>query len=225
MPDYQQGKIYRLVSNKTEDVYYGSTVEKLSVRKSKHKFDKTCSSRKLFENDAVVTIILVEEFPCNSKMELEARELFYIINNTCININKPFNSGLEYGTEHSKLFNKVYYENNKDKILERQKTNYENNKEIILKKQSEYYQNNKEAILERDKSYRESNKKKISEQSKRHYENNKKTRLEYASNYRQNNKQLLSEKSKKTITCECGAIIVRKSRHIKSTKHQEFLKQ
>ena len=87
MPDYQQGKIYRLVSNKTEDVYYGATVKSLTHRKNQHKNKLNCSAKKLFENDAVVTIILVEAFPCNNKNELKARELFYITNNPCININ------------------------------------------------------------------------------------------------------------------------------------------
>ena len=128
MPNYQNGKIYRLVSNKTEDVYYGSTVEKLSVRKSKHKCDKTCISRKLFENDAIVTIILVEEFHCNSKMELEARELFYITNNPCINNNKPFISELNYGIEYQK----EYREANKESVKEYVKKYYETNKEALL---------------------------------------------------------------------------------------------
>ena len=50
MPDYQQGKIYRLVSNKTEDVYYGATTRTLTHRKNHHKSYLDCSSKKLFEN-------------------------------------------------------------------------------------------------------------------------------------------------------------------------------
>jgi hypothetical protein len=205
MPDYQQGKIYRLVSNKTEDVYYGATTRTLTHRKNHHKSYLDCSSKKLFENDAVVTIILVEAFPCNNKNELKARELFHITNNACINTNKPFISELNHGVE----WHKEYYENNKDEILERQKTNYENNKEIILKKQSEYYQNNKEAIAERDKKYREShkeenaeyqkeyresNKEKIAEQKKEWYEANKEKTAEYKKEWYEANKEAISER-------------------------------
>jgi len=207
MPNYQNGKIYRLVSNKTEDVYYGSTVNPLPSRKNQHKNKLDCSSKKLFENDAVVTIVLVEAFPCNNKNELKARELFYITNNPCINIYKPFISELNHGIE----WHKEYYENNKDEILERQKTNYENNKEIILKKQSEYYQNNKEIILKKQseyyqnnkeenaeyqKEYRESNKEKIAEQKKEWYEANKEKTAEYKKEWYEANKEAIAERKK-----------------------------
>ena len=37
MPDYNLGKIYKLVSNKSEDIYIGSCVSRLSNRLSVHK--------------------------------------------------------------------------------------------------------------------------------------------------------------------------------------------
>ena len=37
MPNYQNGKIYKLVSNISNDIYIGSTVNKLSHRLNKHK--------------------------------------------------------------------------------------------------------------------------------------------------------------------------------------------
>ena len=161
MPDYQQGKIYRLVSNKTEDVYYGATTRALTHRKNHHKSHLDCSSKKLFENDAIVTIVLIENFPCNNKNELKARELFYITNNPCINNNKPFISELNYGIEYQK----EYYENNK----EQRKEYYESNKEAILEREKEYYEANKE----RKKEYYESNKEAIAERKKQAYKNKK----------------------------------------------------
>lgn len=180
MPDYQQGKIYRLVSNKTEDVYYGATTRTLTHRKNHHKSHLNCSSKKLFENDAVVTIILVEAFPCNNKNELKARELFYITNNPCINNNKPFISELNYGIEYQKEYREAhketiskYYEANKEAILEHQHKYRESNKEARLEQSKKYYEANKEAIIERVKAYSESNKEAISERRKQAYKNKK----------------------------------------------------
>ena len=55
-----------------------------------------------------------------------------------------------------KEYNRNYYENNKETILEHQKQYYENNKETILEQRKQYYENNKETIAEQRKQYRES---------------------------------------------------------------------
>ena len=75
MPNYQNGKIYKLVSNISNDIYIGSTVNKLSHRLNAHKNKANeCVSKQLFSNDAVIQIILIESYPCNNKSELKARE-------------------------------------------------------------------------------------------------------------------------------------------------------
>ena len=79
MPNYQDGKIYKLVSNISSDIYIGSTVNILTHRLNEHKCKANkCVSKQLFANDAVVQIILIEMFPCSSKIELKAREHHYI---------------------------------------------------------------------------------------------------------------------------------------------------
>lgn len=99
MPNYQNGKIYKLVSNVSDKVYYGSTTQSLSLRKSGHKktYNKIkkgdvkrgkVSSFDLFE-EGDVDIVLIENFPCESKEELHARERHYIENNECLNKNIP----------------------------------------------------------------------------------------------------------------------------------------
>jgi hypothetical protein len=49
------------------------------------------SSYKLFEDYGInnIDIILVENYPCNNKYELEAKERWYIENNDSINKNIP----------------------------------------------------------------------------------------------------------------------------------------
>jgi Uri superfamily endonuclease len=70
MPDYQKGKIYKLWSPQGNEIYIGSTVNSLAKRLGHHKTDSRCNSKYLFENYDVVKIELIEEYPCNNKMEL-----------------------------------------------------------------------------------------------------------------------------------------------------------
>ena len=100
MTDFSNGKIYKLVSTKTDDVYIGSCVIKLSARLSIHRhISNKCVSKKMFADNAIITICLIESYPCKSKNELKARELFYITSMKCININKPFITDLKYTDE------------------------------------------------------------------------------------------------------------------------------
>jgi hypothetical protein len=132
MVNYANGKIYKLTCNETDDVYIGSTCEKLSVRKAKH-HDKYkaflrgtyrfTTSFKLYEiSNCVVDIELVELFPCNSKDELHAREKYWIQNTqNTVNKNLPTNSYAEYYIQNkAKILNnvKLYRDANKDKIKE-----------------------------------------------------------------------------------------------------------
>jgi len=49
MPDYQKGKIYKIVCNETGLVYIGSTTQALSQRLQGHK--KNYKTFKVLEND------------------------------------------------------------------------------------------------------------------------------------------------------------------------------
>lgn len=137
MVNYKEGKIYKIVNDVMPNmVYYGSTCNTFAKRLSKHKskYNK-CSSKVLFEFGKV-HIILVEKYPCNDKMELNARERFYIENNECLNKIIPGRTKTEYR---------------------------EDNKEQIALYQKEHYQDNKEQISLQNKEYKESNKDKLRE--------------------------------------------------------------
>ena len=94
--------------------------------------------------------------------------------------------------ECEKESNKLYHENNKEKILETKKLYRENNKEKISETNKLYYENNKRKILERKKLYYENNKRKILERKKLYRENNK----EKIKLYLENNKEKISERKK-----------------------------
>jgi len=128
MPDYQKSKIYKLVSDHTDEIYIGSTIQSLSQRLSGHardvKVKKTpCNSKKLFELGKV-KIILIENYSCNSKEELLKHERHYIETMVCVNKNIPGRTDAEYrhnNKDKIKERNKEYRLKNKDKMKERRK--------------------------------------------------------------------------------------------------------
>lgn len=74
---YANGKIYKVVNDVNDCVYFGSTTQPLPKRFSAHK--ATIGSTKFYRAMALIgsdhfKIVLVELFPCSSKAELEARE-------------------------------------------------------------------------------------------------------------------------------------------------------
>ena len=160
---YQRGKIYKLISNQTDDVYYGSTIENvITNRLSKHRIDyrRWINNKSHYVTSYEVVkyddckIILVENFPCNTKYELTAREQYYIESNKCINKNKA-PTGLTV-----KEYNKEYYKNDYENRSERLKRNEEHIKEVSKKyreihmeeihlKLRKYYEDNKEKIQEK----------------------------------------------------------------------------
>jgi len=90
---YNNGKIYKLTSDKSDKVYVGCTIQSLQTRLKGHKAsfkrnqkNNSCSSKLLFELGEV-KIELIELYPCNTKAELEAREQYYIrlYGDNCVN--------------------------------------------------------------------------------------------------------------------------------------------
>ena len=152
--NYKNGKIYNLVSFQTDKVYVGSTTQSLSRRKSKHKMSYNCwlngnyhyvSSFELIKyNDC--DIILLEEYPCENKMELHKREREWIEKLNCVNKVIPTRT------------KKEHYKDNKEDILKKQKQYYKDNKEDVLLQHKQYYEDNKEDVLKKQKQYALKNK-------------------------------------------------------------------
>ena len=114
MPDYQQGKIYKIISPHTDKIYIGSTTKQyLSQRLAKHKSGfkawKLGKENKVNSYDLIelgdVEIILLETYPCNSKDELISRERHWYDLNKELSINKirphiTYDEDLEFKKEH-----------------------------------------------------------------------------------------------------------------------------
>ncbi len=96
MVNYQNGKIYKIVSNQTENIYIGSTTKQyLSQRIGQHLADykrylqkkfRYISSFEIVKYDDA-KIILIQNFACASKDELRAKEQEIIsqYGNLCVN--------------------------------------------------------------------------------------------------------------------------------------------
>ena len=131
MVNYNEGKIYKIESTLGNMVYYGSTTKKrLCDRMTYHRGGynswlkgkrELVTAFKLFDEYGLENckIVLVENYPCESKDELRAKEAYYIRNFECVNKNVPGRTGKER------------YEDNKDKILKRVKKYQEDNKDRI----------------------------------------------------------------------------------------------
>ena len=79
---YQRGKVYKLISNQTDAVYYGSTIEDtLTNRLSGHRRGYKCwlngkhyyyvTSFEILKYEDC-KIILVESYPCNTNLPHES---------------------------------------------------------------------------------------------------------------------------------------------------------
>jgi len=207
--DYKNGKIYRIVCDITGENYYGSTTQPLYKRLSRHKSKgNVCTSNQIIKRGNY-SIVLVEEYPCDNKQQLNSRERYYIENNICINKVIPGQTRNEW------------IEKNEEYIAEYKKQYYENNKEYY----KQYQLENKEKCDENKKKYYETKKVKIQEQQKQHYENNKDDRKKNMKIYYENNKEQIAQKHKEKITCECGSIVSHNhiARHRKSKKHIDIM--
>lgn len=157
--DYQNGRIYKIVNDVCDDIYIGSTTQPLSKRIAMHRSKaKEKPQRRIYQkfNEIGVEhfkIVLIEEYKCNNKEELVAREDYYI------RLMKPdLNSRHAHRTDlQKKDYDKDYYSINKDTI----KQYRSNNKDKINQYSKDYYSKNKEKLNQNTKEYRTKNKSKL----------------------------------------------------------------
>jgi hypothetical protein len=100
MPDYKNGKIYKLWSPEGDDIYIGSTIQPLYARLSAHKRKMKYSSKILFEKYDDVRIELIECFPCDNKEQLNKKEGEYIRKLDCVNRNIAGRTKKEYNEDN-----------------------------------------------------------------------------------------------------------------------------
>lgn len=131
---YQHAKIYKLLCDDGH-YYYGSSCNELRVRFQQHKEDsKKNPYQKVYSHINElgwdkVSIVLVEEYPCETKSQLRQREDWYIrpsiTDALCLNQRKShwneedereyYKSGRDL--ERKKVTDKIGYERRKENLL------------------------------------------------------------------------------------------------------------
>ena len=200
--NYQEGKIYKIFNTITDDIYIGSTSQKLCEKMRQHRCDNRPMGKmnypiyKAFREHGVENffIELIEKCPCNDKDELRRKEGEYIRA-----LEPSLNIRIEGRTEQE------YDDKHKEVIAKRKKEHREHNKQHYSQKGQEYYITNKEAILQRNKEFRNNNKEYEQQRHTKYYE----------------------EVSKQPIECECGCTTTRNNltRHRTSKKHMELMSE
>jgi len=216
--DYTKIVIYKLVHKEDFDnanIYIGSTTN-FTKRKSQHKFSCLNKTSKEYHQKKYQSIrdngswnqwnmIEIEKYPCNDKREAETKEEYWRTHFNAV-LNSRVCSSL---TNNKTEYEKIYRENNKEKITQYRQDNKKKIAEQYNKYIKDYRVNNKEKIAEYLKEYRENHKKEIKQYKKMHYETNKekisetdKEKIsetdkgkiaEYLKEYRNNNKEKINQ--------------------------------
>jgi hypothetical protein len=156
MPDYSKAYIYGLSIDGVE-IYVGSSYRNNNQRKNEHKKLSKAHPSKLYAYirdhggwDAVKFDVL-EEYPCENKIQLLSREGLYIqrlqpVCNTRIAGRKLTTPLKEYWAQNARK----YYHAHKEKEAQRSREYYQANRERILEKARIHYEmkknNNKNKI-------------------------------------------------------------------------------
>lgn len=85
MPNFANGKIYKMISPHTDKVYIGSTTMTLKKRKDTHNGENTGNVKNKCRSHIIYDagdwqIVEIEACPCGSRWELQQRERFHILN-------------------------------------------------------------------------------------------------------------------------------------------------
>lgn len=202
---YQNGKIYKFVKD-GDVIYVGSTKNALKQRLSTHKYmsKKENPQKKVYkyinENGGWdnIKMELIEEYPCDSKQELEKRERYWIEELKPItNIIIPLRTKKEWKQlPYAKEKEKEYRIRNQDKLKVKAKKYREENKEAVSEGKKSWYQQNKEKVKERmARNYAAKREEKLAYQ-KQYAEQKKDHIAEKQKEYRKKNAETLSKKKK-----------------------------
>lgn len=156
MPNYSNGKIYTIrYRNDTSLIYVGSTCQELYKRWGKHKeqiiYNNKRKSQTIFYEKIRETndienwyIELYENYPCNSKQELNKREGQVQREIATLNMAIAGRTNKEWREEYSKQNiqrTKEWYNKNLDKKKEYDKNRREEKALMIKQKKKEYNDN------------------------------------------------------------------------------------
>jgi len=139
MINYQNSKVYKIINENNEIIYIGSTAQELLCDRYKTHKHKAPNHK----------IILIENYPCNSRQELCMREQQVMEeHNNLLNMMKAYQSQ-ENRKEYKKKTDENYRLKHKKKIKKYFKELYENNKDDYKIKRKKQYEKQKNYVLEK----------------------------------------------------------------------------
>ena len=175
---YQEGKIYKILNSENDDVYIGSTCQKLSKRMTNHRTNaKRGINHLLYQKmrdigENKFYIELVEEYPCSSLEQLNKREGEWIREMATLNEKVAGRTKQEYANDNREIKNqkaREHYQENREQEIERSRNNYQRDRERINERHKKYNEEHKEEI----QAYRDSRKEEKTQYNKSYYKENK----------------------------------------------------
>ena len=148
MVNFENGKVYAIRSNLTNEIYIGSTTQSLAVRMGEHRrkyrlwvadnSKKYVTSYEILKHgDAYIE--LLELVPCSCRAELCRREGELMRANNCVNKLIAGRSQKQYNqdnAEHIKQYRKQYRQDNAEHFKQRKKQYYQDNTEHFKQQKS-----------------------------------------------------------------------------------------
>lgn len=129
-PNYQTGRIYKIVSDSSDLVYVGSTTTSLAKRMTNHRanFKRYLAGKYHYVTSFKILeqgnchIILLECVVCENKEQLHAAERRWVEQLDCVNKTIPGRTDAEY------------HQDNREHNLERMKERYQANRDRLTEK-------------------------------------------------------------------------------------------
>lgn len=193
MVNYNNGKIYKIELDGCKEIYVGSTTRLLCHRIGQHRAEAKTKPKPVHKyiNDYgwdKAHIVLIEDYPCERREQLEARERYWIEKlGPTLNIRIPtrtYNEWCDANREAIAARKKEYREANREAETARKKEYYEANREAIAARYKKWSGANRESIAARQKEYREANREAIAAREKKWREANHEAVLAQQKEYR-----------------------------------------
>jgi hypothetical protein len=152
---YLNGKIYTIRSFQTEKYYIGSTIQPLYKRLHTHRAYYNTGISKITSGEIVKFhdnyIELLEDFPCENRLQLEKREgeLIRQYKQDVVNAYISGRTNQEYCIDNKEsilIYNENYYKHHKEYFQKYHKVYQQQNVEVIQKYKKEYRKINEEKI-------------------------------------------------------------------------------
>jgi hypothetical protein len=131
---YDKGIIYGIRDNETGEIYIGSTIAWLNKRMWDHKNDTNrCSSKPIIERNNY-TAFIIEEYPCDTKQQLRAREEYHRMRqDNCVNECRAYVDPADKA-EYDRKYKAEWYLKNKEDLSKDAKERYTTDEEFRQRK-------------------------------------------------------------------------------------------